>query len=32
MIMGEYFVDMMAGEKEGFNPMETFVKRDYRKR
>ena len=31
MIMGDYFVDMMAGEKDGFNPIEAFVKRDYRR-
>ena len=31
MIMGDYFVDFFAGEKEGFNPIEAFVKRDIRK-
>lgn len=31
MIMGDYFTDWFAGEKEGFNPVEAFVKRDYRK-
>ena len=30
MVMGDYAVDMLAGEKEGFNPVEAFVKRDYR--
>ena len=30
MVMGHYAVDMLAGEKEGFNPVEAFVKRDYR--
>ena len=30
MVMGDYAVDMLAGEKEGFNPVEAFVRRDYR--
>jgi len=30
LIMGEYFTDYMAGEKDGFNPVEAFVKKDYR--
>ncbi len=30
MIMGDYFVDKFAGEKEGFNPIEAFVRRDYK--
>ena len=31
MIMGDYAVDWFAGEKDGFNPIEAFVKRDYRR-
>ena len=31
MITGDYFADWFAGEKDGFNPIEAFVKRDYRK-
>ena len=31
MIMGDYFADKFAGEKDGFNPVEAFVRRNYRK-
>ena len=30
MITGGYFTDMVRGDTDGFNPVEAFVRRDYR--